>query len=90
MNTPAEEMVVLLREMRDLQQKHFARYVEFTGKMVESQKQAAIRAEEDMEVALEEQEKFRRMLRIDHLILSILNVIVLGLVFAVVCFFIRR
>ncbi|MDP1798612.1 MAG: hypothetical protein Q8K78_14055 [Planctomycetaceae bacterium] len=70
MDDPNAEMLSLLREIRDLQKKHFERYVEFTSRVLEQQKIAAEeqrknaeRADEDTATALEEQRRIGQIAR---------------------------
>lgn len=70
MDDPNAEMLSLLREIRDLQKKHFERYVEVTSRLLEEsrisaelQRKNAERADEDTAAALEEQRRIGQIAR---------------------------
>ncbi len=83
------EILSLLREIRDLQRKHFERYSEFTSRVLEeqrisaeAQRQNAKRAEEDTAIALEEQRRVGQIARRAELLTPVI-VVLLG--FTMVC-----
>lgn len=70
MTDPDEEMLALLREIRDLQKKHFERYVKFTDEITAAQarseqirQEEAERAAADTAEALAEQHAMGQIVR---------------------------
>ncbi len=89
------EMLALLREIRDLQQRHFDRYVEFTSKVLEGQrraeeiqKQDAERAAEDSLTALEEQRRIGDIARRANLLTPVITLLVAGTLFSSAFYFV--
>ena len=52
-----DEILALLREIRDLQKRHLEHYLAFTARVLEQQREAAARAEADAADSLAEQRR---------------------------------
>lgn len=88
MTDPNQEMLSLLREIRDLQQKHFDRYLEFTTQALDGQRQSvevqrrdAERAADDSAAALEEQSRISQSVRQSQWLSTLLAVILVAILF---------
>ena len=78
MSDANDEVLAVLREIRDLQRQHFERYVEFTGRVIDQQKRSAVRADGDTAAALEEQRRIGRSIRQQQVVVPVLMVILAG------------
>jgi hypothetical protein len=84
-----DEILAVLREIRDLQKAHMERYVEFTSRVMEQQKKSAQRAELDTAAALEEQQRVGKIANWSALLSPFATALMI-LVLAVVLFITKR
>ena len=72
MDGSEDEMLAVLREIRELQRQHFERYLEFTAQVVEQQQRSSAQAEKNSLAALEEQRRNGRALRLQAAVTPVL------------------
>ena len=78
MDNSSDDVLALLREIRDLQKRHFERYVEFTTRVSEQQQRSAARSAEDTADALREQQRIGRALRQQAMLAPVIAVALAG------------